>query len=90
MDKECLNESNVQTVIKTVLFTLDHVTSLKKKKILEAKHKRNVTFLEARKIVGSYMGENAYASVAGRADPINQDNKYRVMVEKLIQLEPND
>ena len=30
------------------------------------KHKWNVSFLEARKIVGSYMGENSYASVAQR------------------------
>ena len=36
------------------------------------KQKRNVTFLEVRKIVGSYMGENAYASVARRVDPIRQ------------------
>ena len=26
----------------------------------------------SRKIVGSYMGENAYTSVAWRVDPINQ------------------
>ena len=32
----------------------------KKKKILKVKHKRNVSFLEARKIVGIYMGENSY------------------------------
>ena len=54
------------------------------------KHKRNVSFLEARKIVGTYMGENSYASVALRADAINQVNKYRTLVKKLIQLEPND
>ncbi len=51
---------------------------------------RNVSFLEARKIVGTYMGENRYASVARRADTINQDNKYRALVKKLIQLEPNN
>ena len=62
----------------------------KEKEILEVKHKRNVSFLEARKIVGTYMGENSYASVASRADTTNQDNKYRILVEKLIQLEAND
>ena len=36
------------------------------------------------------MGENSYASVARRADTINQDNKYRTLAEKLIQLETND
>ena len=53
------------------------------------KHKRNVSFLVARKIVGTYMGENSYASVARRADTTNQDNKYRTLVQKLIQLEMN-
>ena len=54
------------------------------------KHKRNVSFLEAKKIVGPYMGENSYASVAWRVDTTNQENKYRTLVEKLIQLEVND
>ena len=61
-----------------------------KKWILEVKQKRNIPFLEARKIVGTYMGENSYASVAQRAVTINQENRYRALVEKLIQLEPND
>ena len=30
-----------------------------KEKEIEVKHKRNVSFLEARKIVGSYMGESS-------------------------------
>ena len=55
------------------------------KEILEVKHKRNVSFLEARKIVGTYMGEKSYAI----SYTINQDNRYRALMEKLIQLEPN-
>ena len=54
------------------------------------KHKRNVSFLEARKIVGNYMEENSYASVAWGEDTPNQDNKYRALMEKLIQLELNN
>ena len=54
------------------------------------KHKRNVSFLEARKIVGSYMGENSYASVARRPERTKEDNKYRTLAEKLIQLEADD
>ena len=57
---------------------------------LKVKHKRNVSFLEARKIVGTYMRENSYTSVAQRADRTNKDNKYRTLMEKLIQLEAND
>ena len=62
----------------------------KEKEIIEVKHKRNVSFLEARRIVGSYMGESSYASVARRADRTNDDIKYRTLVEKLIKLEAND
>ena len=54
------------------------------------KHKRNVSFLEARKIAGSYMGEISYAFVARRADTTNEVNKYRTLVEKLIQLDAKD
>ena len=36
------------------------------------------------------MGENRYASVARWTDTINQDNKYRALVEKLIILEMKD
>ena len=39
------------------------------------------------------MGENTYNSVAWRADSIwqsNQVDKYKALMEKLIQLEPND
>ena len=59
------------------------------KEILKMKHKRNVSFLEAREIVGTYIRENSYASLAQRADTTNQDIKYRKLVEKLIQLEAN-
>ena len=62
----------------------------KEKEILPVKHKRNVSFLEARKIVGTKIGENSYASFACSGDTINQDNKYRVLVMKFILLEPND
>ena len=62
----------------------------KEKEIIEVKNMRNVSFLEARRIVRSYMGESSYASVAQRADRTNEDNKYRTLVEKLIQLEAND
>ena len=39
------------------------------------------------------MGENTYASVAQRVDPTRHSdkvNKYRALVEKVIQLEPNN
>ena len=62
----------------------------KEKEIIEVKHKRNVSFLEARRIVGSYMGESSYASVARKADRTNDDSKYRTLVEKLLKLEAND
>ena len=42
------------------------------------------------KVVGAYMGKNNYASVAQRSDIINQDNRCRALMNKLIQLEPNN
>ena len=36
------------------------------------------------------MEENTYASVAQRVETINQENKYKALVEKLILLEPHD
>ena len=57
---------------------------------MEVGHKRNVFFLESRKIVRRYMWENSYASVVRRADTTNQDSNYRTLVEKFIQLEVNN
>ena len=48
-----------------------------------------MSFLEARRILGRYMRESSYTSVAWRADRTN-DNKYKTLVEKLIQLEADD
>ena len=86
---DCLKE------IRCVNCQLDHpayprtCTVYQKEKEIEVKHKRNVSFLEARRIVGSYMGESSYASVARRADKTNNDSKYRTL-EKLLKLEAND
>ena len=54
------------------------------------KYLRCVSFLETRKIVGTYMGENSYASVARRAYSTNEDSKYRTFEGKWIDLEAND
>ena len=62
----------------------------KEKKILEVRHKRNIFFREVRKIVGTYMGKSTYAPVARRENTTNQDNKYRILVVKLIQSEAID
>ena len=50
----------------------------------------SVSFLEARRIVGCYMGVSSYASVARRANRTNDDNKYGTLLEKLIKLEAYD
>ena len=91
MEEDCLKE------IRSANCRQDHTayaTSCyaykNEKEILEVKHKRNTTFLETRKIVGTYMGENSFASVARRADTTNQNNKYRALMEKLIQLEADN
>ena len=64
--------------------------SKKEKEILEVKHKRNMSFLEGRKIVRNNMGESSHDSVTWRVNTTKQDNKYWTLVEKLIELEAND
>ena len=57
--KIAFGKLDVQTVDKTIGLIQDLVTSIKKEKeILQVKHKRDVTFLKAKKPVGSYIGEN--------------------------------
>ena len=80
---------DVQTADKIIRLTQD-ITYKKEKEIREVKHKRNVSFQETRKIVGTYIGENGYSSVSWRLDTTNEDHRYRTLVEKLIQLEAND
>ena len=59
------------------------------------KYKRNVTFLEARKIEESNVKVNTYANAAQRASSISNNNsqpdKYKIiLIKKLVQLGPND
>ena len=61
------------------------------KPVEDDRHVPNVVkrILEARRIVGSYTGENSYAS-GSICPPCNNEDKYKTLVEKLIQLEAND
>ena len=61
MEEDSLKEPYVQTADKITRLTQDLAKTTKmKKEILEVKHKSNVPFLDARKIVGTYMGENSF------------------------------
>ena len=90
VEEDCLKEITCANCQDHLAYARSCDVYKKEKEIIEVKQKRNVSFKEARKIVGSYMEENSYASVARRADRTNEDNKYRTFVEKLIQLEAND
>ena len=72
MDEDCLKE--ITNCLQDHL-AYTRSCAVYQKEITEVKHKRNVSFLEARSIVGSYMGESSYISVARRADRTNDDNK---------------
>ena len=61
----------------------------KEKETLKEKPKMNLSFQKARKTVGFFYGRK-HASDGWRGDPINQENEYRALVEKRIQLELND
>ena len=86
--KSAQTKRNVQTDKKTVWLTQDHVTFIKNKnkRNIRNKTREEYNFPGSKENVGSSVGENTYGGV----DPINQDNKYRALVEKLIQLKPND
>ena len=81
---------DVQTTNKIIQYKQDLAMFTKKKRKDLRWNMGNVSFLEARKIIGTYKGENSYASFAQRADTTNEDIKYRTLVDKLIQLKAND
>ena len=89
MEEECSNEMS-QLLTKLWLIQ-DHVTSIKKKGGNITSKSQEVYKLPGSKENGRVLhGTKKHASVAWRVDPINQDNKYRALVEKLIPLELND
>ena len=91
MDEDCLKEITCANCRQDHLaYARSCAVYQKEKEIIKIKHKRIVSFPEAKRIVGSYMGESSYVSVTRRADRTNDDNKYRTLVEKLIQLKAND
>ena len=91
MEEDCLKEITCTNCLQDhPAYARSLVVCKKEKEIIEVKHKRNLSFLEARRIVGRYMGESDHSSVARRVDRTNDDNKYRTLVKKLILLEAND
>ena len=86
MEEDCLKEIRCPTKSQQAHPAYSRYCDVYKKKereILKVKHKKNA---KARKIVGFYMGDNTYTTLVRRADLINQENKYRALVEKMIQL----
>ena len=82
---------DVQTADKIIRVTQDLAMFTKKKmKYLRWNIRAMCSSWKQEKLLGTYMGENNNAFVARRADTTNQDNKYRILVEKWIQLEAND
>ena len=63
------------------------------REILVVKYKI-ASFVEARKIVESYVKDNTYANIAQRAKPIsnnyNQPDKEKAIIKFNVQLGPND
>ena len=63
MEEDCLKEIQCANCRQDHLaYTRFCVVYKKEKEIIEVKRQRNVSFLEARRIVGSYKGESSYAS----------------------------
>ena len=89
-EEDCLKETRCANCQQDHSAYARTCTVYQKEKEIEVKIKRNVSFLEAWKIVGSYMEESSYAPVARKVDRTNDDTIYRTLVEKLIKLEAND
>ena len=68
-------------------------TKKKQGEIMKWKFKRNITFLDAGKIVKSNMKVNTYANVVQKASPISNKNnctdQYRALIENYSQLKSN-
>ena len=66
----------------------------REKEIMFIKQTKNIPFPEARKIVESYIGTKTYANVAQKVNQPPQDstsiNKYKKLIEKLINLKANE
>ena len=65
----------------------------KEKEIMAIKHTKNISFPEARKMVDSYMKEETYSQITSGYTPsniTNQNSKYEILINKLLQLGPND
>ena len=68
------------------------------REIMEVKYRKNITFLEARKLVEFSMKDNTFANVSQKTNSINSItnninyhfDKYRTLIENLMQLVPND
>ena len=84
-ERNTQNQLDVQITSKTIQHTQDLATSTEKKEITEVKHKGNVSFLEARKIVGSTGFIHLYFKMV--VIPL-VPKKNMVDVSKLISLKP--
>lgn len=64
----------------------------KEKEILTLKHTKNISFLEARKIIEASRKEKTYSQVVKTTtnDTQQQENKYKELLQKLLQLGPED
>ena len=90
MAEDCLKENRCSNFQQGHLaYAISCNIDKKEKEILEVKPKTNVSFQKARKTLGSFMGENMLL-LHGEWIQINQENEYRALVERRIQLEQND
>ena len=96
IEENCSNETKCSNLLENYPAFLRSCGIYKREnEIMEVKYRRNITFLEARKIVERYMKVNTSANVAQKAsltatnNKNNQLDKYGVLIEKLLQLGPN-
>ena len=90
MENECKNIKCANCHEEHPAFSRSCAIYKKEKEIMFIKHTKNIPFLEAKKIIESYMGTITYANVAQKVNQPPQDStsidKYQKLIEKLINL----
>ena len=77
MREDCLEETKFSNCLENHP-TLSRSCGVNQRvgEIMEVKYRRNVTFFEIRKAIGSYMKEKSYATVAWKTSLINKNMEY--------------
>ena len=88
--KNAKTHTDVRTVVETTQYIQKHVKNGKEKEILSIKYTKNISFLEARKIVDATSREKTYSQAVASPTRTEATNEYLNLEKKLLQLGPDE